>query len=261
MDIKEEVLAKPQYINYLLDKTATYGAIIVQMAVSTTDGTEKIIYDADLGDSPANMYPLVSNTALREILSRPEFSESGIEFYLSGDVPMNATYITVVNGDLIKLIAVAMGLVVLLYFILFRATLAGLLAPIAVVSLSVVTVLAVVGWMEWKLTIFFTMVPTLVIAVGVAQSVHLLLEYQRKMDETGDRHLAVKQALHKVGGPCLMAALTTAVGFWVMSFSQLHGLAQLGLFAPVGVLAAFVLSVTLLVVFMAGNKTYPVEKA
>lgn len=254
LSIKQDVLAKPMYIDYLVDSTATYAAIIVQMERSSTDGIDKIIYDPAKGEDTANLYPVVSDTPLREILARPQFANSGIEFYLSGDVPMNTTYLKVLGEDLTIITLATLVMVMVLSFLLFRATWTGLLAPVAVVLLSIVLTLALLGWLGWPINTFFTLVPTLVIAVGVAQSVHILLEYQRKLGESGDRQLAVKQALHKVGGPCLMAALTTAAGFWVMSFSELRGLAELGWSAPLGILATFVFSVTLLVVFMAGAK-------
>lgn len=259
LTIRQEVLAKPQYVGYLVDESATYGAIIVQMTRSSTDGIEKITYDPEKGEDPNNLYPTVSDNAFREILSRPQFADSGIEFHISGDVPMNTTYLQVLNQDLILITLATLALVVLLSFVLFRATWAGLLAPIVVVMLSVILSIALMGWLGWTISTFVIFLPTLIIAVGVAQSVHILLEFQRKLGETGDRQQAVKLALSKVGGPCFMAALTTAAGFWVMSFSDLRGLAQVGWVAPVGILATFVFSATLLVVFMAGKSKKPIK--
>ena len=257
LNIRKEVLAKPQYVDYLVDSSATYGAIIVQMSRTSTDGVDKIMYDPEKGEDVDNLYPTISDNALREILARPQFAGSGIEFHLSGDVPMNTTYLKVYNQDLIVITLATLGLVILLSFLLFRATWAGLLAPIAVVMLSVILTIAAMGWLGWPINAFFILVPTLIIAVGVAQSVHILLEYQRKLGEIGDSREAVKRALAKVGGPCFMAVLTTAAGFWVMSFSELRGLAEIGWVAPLGILATFVFSATLLVVFMARKSKKP----
>ncbi|MGJ8687667.1 MAG: efflux RND transporter permease subunit, partial [Spongiibacteraceae bacterium] len=253
LDIKTQVMAKPMYIDYLISRNAKYAAIIVQMERNSSDPIDKIIYDKEIGDVGANVYPTVSFNKLKEILARPEFANQGIQFYLSGDVPMNATYISILNDDMAYSIAGTLLVIVLVSMFLFRATLVGIVGPLSVVLLSVILTVGLLGLIGWPIGMFFSMVPTLICAVGVAQSVHILLEYQRQLAATGDRNESVKRALHKVGGPCLMAAVTTAVGFAVMTTSEMKALAEMGVYAPFGILISFFFSTTLLVVFLAGK--------
>jgi len=255
LTIRDSVLAKPMYTNYLVSEEADHAAIILQMEVDMTDTLETITFDKTKPANTENIYPVVSDHALRKILARPEFSESGITFYLSGDVALNTSYMEVVIGDTIVITFIALGLITLLSLLMFRASLAGIFGPITVVIVSIILTVGLLGLTGWKISNFFSLLPTLICAVGIAQSVHILLEFQRRLALSGDRNEAVKAALHKVGGPCLMAALTTAVGLGVMSVSDLRMLAEFGVYAAFGVLATFVFSVTLLVIFLAGKRS------
>ena len=247
--IRDVVLSKPAYVDYLINEEANYAAIVLEMDRSSTDLLEDIVYDPEQGEQMMNLYPQVSDTKVREILARPEYD--GIEFFLSGDVPMNSAYNVLIGNDSAIITLVTLGLIVVLSMVLFRATPAGIFGPITVVILSLVLTVGFIGFIGWDIGLFFAMIPTLICAVGVAQSVHILLEFQRVYTETGDRNGAVKASLRKVGGPCLMAALTTAAGFFVMTVSELKALSELAVYSSVGVLITFLLSVSLLIVFIA----------
>lgn len=258
LKVRDVVLSKPLYVDYLTNKDATYAAIILEMDRTSTDPLERIIYDPEKGPDIMNLYPQVSVVAVNEILSRAEYQ--GIEFFLTGDAPMNTAYNLVISEDVTFILLVALFLIVIVSMLLFRVTLVGILGPITVVLMSVVMTVGFVGFLGWSLGLMFSMVPTLICAVGVAQSVHILLEFQRALPYSNSKSEAVRASLKKVGGPCLMAALTTAAGFLVMYVSELRGLRELAIYSSFGVLITFVFSVTLLLVFLSGDKKKNVEK-
>lgn len=253
LTLREAVLEKPIYRNYLINDTADYAAIIVQMEVSTAHDVETIRLDKNKPADTENLYPVVSDRALREILNRPEFTAQGIEFFISGDVPMNTSYQDLMLGDTVLITGISLLIILGLCATLFRATVAGIVGPLAVVLASVALTIGFLGVLGWKVGNFFTMLPTLLCAVGVAQSVHILLEFQRQLANLGDRKEAAKAALHKVGGPCLMAALTTAAGFAVMLVSDLRMLAEFAVYSSFGIITTFIFSSTLLVIFLGGK--------
>jgi predicted RND superfamily exporter protein len=255
LQTKQAVMSKPLYTNYLVDTDADYASIILQMARASTNTLAEITFDKSKPHTASNLYPNVSDLKVREILARPEFSQQGVEFFVSGDVAMNSSYNNVVLEDMTYITLGALLIIVLLCFILFRATWAGVLGPMAVVITSITLTAGLLGFLNWGMTSFFSLMPTLICSVGIAQSVHVLLEYQRQLEVCNSRDQAIQAALHKVGGPCLMAALTTAAGFAVMSVSDLRMLAEFGIYSAFGVLATFLFSTTLLVVFLAGKSS------
>ncbi len=254
LEIKDKVMSKPVYVDYLINRTGEYAAIFLEMSAASPDPLEEIIHDPEKGEILDNLYPQASDIKVREIMARPEFADSGIEFFLTGDPPMNATYNYMYMEDSTRISLYTLIIIAAISFLLLRTSLVGLLAPISVVVLSVILMMGVIGMMGWTVGLFITMAPSLVCAIGVAQAVHILQEYHRSKAEQGDKGVAVHQAIRKVGGPCMLAALTTAAGFLVMSISELRGLAEFGVYSAVGVLFTFVLSITLMVVFLASGK-------
>lgn len=249
LSLRDSEFMQPLYIGYLVDANAEYAAIILDMERTSTDPLSKLIYKPEDGEGIANLYPQVSDAKIREILARPEYRD--ISFAISGDVAMNSAYNYLLGSDTSYILLATLALIVVLSLLLFRVTLLGMVGPISVVLLSVVLTVGVIGALGWDIGLFFAMIPTLLCAVGVAQSVHILLAYQQAYSHGLNRNQAVKAALTKVGGPCFMAALTTASGFLVMAVSELRGIQEMAVYSSIGVLLTFLLSITLLVVFLA----------
>jgi predicted RND superfamily exporter protein len=125
-----------------------------------------------------------------------------------------------------------------------------------VVALSIVASVGLVAMLGWELDLTFSMLPTLLIAVGVANSVHIISEFRAYHVETGDRREAVSRTMYLVGTPCLLTSLTTAAGFASMSVAPIKSISHFAFYSAFGVITAFVLSVTLLIVLLSlGQRT------
>ena len=184
-----------------------------------------------------------------KVIAQPEYE--GITFYRSGDVPMNSAYNETVDSELGTLILLSFAIVAIIAMTSFRMRFFGLVGPLMVVLLGLILTVGFMGVMGYNMDFFFLMTPTLLTAVGVAQSVHLISEYQICQANGLPRREAIRQTLEHVGVPCLLAALTTAVGFWAMSISKLKAISDLAVYLGVGVLLAFALSITVLCCMLA----------
>ncbi len=249
---REAMLAKPAYRGSLLDDAAQHGAIIVEMTVSANDSLDDIRLDADGGDALSNLYPQASKNKIVEILNRPEYED--IEFRLTGDVAMNSAYNEIITSEAMLVTGLTFALVSLIALVCFRGQLLGLLGPLSVVILGLILTVAFMVLVGYKLGMLFMIAPTLLTAIGVAQSVHLITEFNLLRTRGLSRQEAVQKTLEHVAMPCLLAALTTAVGFLVMAGSSLRGLAELAVYISVGVLLTFIGSITLMVCYMCLGK-------
>jgi len=88
----------------------------------------------------------------------------GIDFYHTGDVPLNAVYNTITVSESSELGAITFVVIGALLLFFFRSPV-GLIGPLAVVVLSVVITVAVLGLVGWELDLMFSMLPTLLVAV------------------------------------------------------------------------------------------------
>ena len=242
--IRDKVMKKPVYVGGLVSADSELGAIIVELNRTSIDPVDEIRLDPDGGDGLGNLYPQVTFKAVEAILARPEFA--GFEFFHTGDVALNATYNTILFGEDLPRLMTATTLVILFSLILVFRRPVGVIGPLMVVAFAMAVSVATIGLIGWDIDFMFGMLPTLLIAVGVADSVHVLTEFDIYQRRLGDPREAIRRTLYLVGPPCLLTSLTTAAGFLSLSFSPLKSIAHLAIYISVGVMAAFVATVTIL---------------
>jgi len=253
--LKPKVLAKRNFHNLLLSPDGRFAAIVIEMSASRLDHIDDLKLDPQGSSLSSNLYPGVSYNKVKEILARPEYQR--IDFYLTGDVSINAERNRMVTSNTAMVVVVSLIVVLLLCIYFFNATLVGIVGPLFIVLMSIVSTVGLMSLLGWPIGVFFGMVPSLLCAIGIAQSVHILIDYQRALIETHDRNIAIISAIKKVGGPCLLAASTTAISFLVMQTSQMQAMREMGWYTAAGILFAFALSVCLLAALMSrsGNAT------
>jgi predicted RND superfamily exporter protein len=235
-------LAKPLYVGGLVSADASFGAISIDMDRSSTDPPEKIRLDPNGGDALGNLYPQVTHEKIEEILARPDYA--GLRFYHSGDVPMNAVYNRIIEREngLLQWISTAVIGVVLA---LFLRSVVGVVAPLAVVNIAVFATVAFIAIAGWKIDMMFGQIPNILVTVGVAEAVHILVEFRALFQRLGNRREAIVQALYLIGAPCLLTSATTAMGFLALQVSPIVTLAHMAVYSAAGVLIAFALTMTL----------------
>jgi predicted RND superfamily exporter protein len=254
LEIRRKVLAKPLYVGGLASESGQHAAVIIEMEKSSVDPVEEIRLDPDGGDGLDNLYPQVTNDKIEEILARPEYR--GIEFYHTGDVPINGVLNTIIATGAAKRGSIAAVIITGALLFFFRRPI-GVVGPMAVVMLSIAVSVGTMGLLGWNTDLIFGMLPSLLIAVGVADAVHIVSEFRAYHAELGDRREAVRRTLYLVGTPCLLTSLTTAAGLGAMWVAPIKTLAHFAVYSAVGVLAAFLLSVTLLMVFLSFGRRQP----
>jgi predicted RND superfamily exporter protein len=81
----------------------------------------------------------------------------------------------------------------------------------------------------------------IILIVSAATIIHIVIHYDRLCQSVREPLEAMRQALKVVGGPCLMCALTTSVGFASIMVSSVPMVRQVGLIMSTGVLMSFVI--------------------
>jgi outer membrane lipoprotein-sorting protein len=89
-------------------------------------------------------------------------------------------------------------------------------------------------------------VPTMIMTLGVADSVHVLSAAQRAMVRGLSKRDALRESLRLNVTPVILTSVTTAIGFLSMNFSEVPPFRDLGNMTAIGILAAGVLSLTVL---------------
>ena len=135
-----------------------------------------------------------------------------------------------------------MALVALLTF----RTARGVLVPMLSIGIAQLWTIGIVVSTGRSLTLVTSIVPPLVNTVGFAYVVHVLAEYDTVLRARDARAgpEAVARALRGVALPVFMCAATTAIGCLSLCTSLLPVIREFGVFSALGVISAFVASVT-----------------
>ncbi len=137
-----------------------------------------------------------------------------------------------------------LALLALLLFFSFR-NIRGVLIPLTVVILSELWMLGTMAISGIPIYTVTTLLPVLILAVGIADSVHLLTHIRTEAgrDTNIDKHTAIIRGMQGMWSPILMTTLTTAAGFLAMLTSELLPMRFFGVFAAVGIAYAFIITV------------------
>ncbi len=118
----------------------------------------------------------------------------------------------------------------------------GVLVPAATVILSVVWTMGLVAVLGFKLNLLGVLVPTLLLCVGIGDSMHVVAELRQVRGEGLGLKAGLARTLDLVTRPIVITTVTTAAGFLAFLATDLAPLRELGLQAAVGVVIALVMT-------------------
>lgn len=108
------------------------------------------------------------------------------------------------------------------------------------VSLSLPVAVAAMVLRGQAVTIVNSMVPTMVLIIGVADAIHMLECFGRHVRDGRPRDEAVREMFGDMALPCLLTSLTTIVGVLALTTAGIEALRDFGLNVAVGIAAVYV---------------------
>jgi predicted RND superfamily exporter protein len=234
-DIQEDLEAKKKIaindkliLHQLINDDAT--ATMIAIKLSSSVGA----------DEEVNIYVMEQLENIRDEYE----AKTGYTFYISGLSAVTASLVNVAVHDALVLIPLAVVIVVVLLFLLFRDPI-GVAVPAVVILFTSLLVLSMQMLLGHKLNNFTVNIPSFVAAIAIADSMHLFLAWVYYRAKDIENQEALYLALKNNFLPIAMTSLTTAIGFATLSISAIEPIATLGIAITAGALIAFLLSVTL----------------
>jgi predicted RND superfamily exporter protein len=176
-----------------------------------------------------------------EALTKPY---QGPENILLAGVPMvNVHTSNYMGGDMAKLTPIVILLVMLVMYLSFRM-LKGVFIPISVVLVALIWTLGVMGLVGRPITLVVSFMPVMLIAIGIADGIHLITEYKILWVKLKDHDRAILETMQRLTWPVILTSLTTMAGFASIATSNLRSIKDFGIYTTVGVFAAMIFSLT-----------------
>ena len=147
--------------------------------------------------------------------------------------------------DMALFTLLAVASIALFLGLLFRR-LSGVFLPLLVVILSLLSSIALIPILGHSLGLPTQILPSFLVAIGVGGAVHLMAIFYQGLRAGMDPRAAVVHAGGHSGLAIMMTSFTTAGALVSFAWSDLAPVETLGVVAPLGVLIALVLTLTLL---------------
>jgi predicted RND superfamily exporter protein len=114
--------------------------------------------------------------------------------------------------------------------------------PLICVFLSLVWTMGIVGFTGTPLHVITALLPPVVMVVSVSVAIHLLNQFLEELAAGVQGVEAIQNAVSHVGTACFLTTLTTTLGFFSLLVSPIPAMREFALFAGLGVLLSFVVS-------------------
>jgi uncharacterized protein len=164
------------------------------------------------------------------------------------------------NRVMLPLVALT---VIFLLWLCFRS-IRGVWIPLFVVVAAVIWTFGMLGLVGLKITIISTSIPIVLVAMGIADGIHVISEYYHHLRDGMQNKDAVVATMGEMNGPVVMTSLTTAAGFGALASSPIIPIREYGAAVAFGILAAMVVSLVFIpavLIVLGAPKRIPEKRA
>ena len=139
----------------------------------------------------------------------------------------------------------------------------GIWMPMLVVGVTVIWTLGFMMMLNLTLDFISNIIPTIILIIGISNVIHFLTHFLMESEAGLDKIAAIKASIKKIGTATVFTSLTTIIGFLSLLFSNVMPLVNLGLYASLGLVFAFLITYTLFpaILVLYTPKTNSVKKS
>jgi len=172
-------------------------------------------------------------------------SEYGAKVRLTGPVPIaNEEFATVADGAIVNGIGTILVVLLILWMALHSSKIIAAVFANLFIGLSITTAIGL--WMVGSLNLLSIAFAVLFVGLGVDFGIQFSVRYRSERFKSNDLQTALQMAAEYSAIPLSLAAMATASGFLSFLPTDYKGVSELGKIAGVGMLVAFLSSITVL---------------
>jgi len=227
--IKKIAISEPLLVNKIISDTGHVSVVNVTVQLP--------------GINPMAETPEVA-ASVRAIQANFLAEHPEVDVYLSGMIMMNTSFGESSIGDSSTLIPLMFVVVIVTIGLLLR-TITGTLSTVLIIIMSIASTMGIAGWLGFYLTGPSSSAPTMIMTLAVADCIHILTSMFYEMRQGADKRTAIARSIHINFQPIFLTSITTAIGFLSMNFSDSPPFRDLGNLVAIGVMLAFVFSITI----------------
>ena len=272
-DIKKRAMESHFYKDLLISQDGKMTTVIIETDAYSHVGLKKVSVEDEFNDGFDDA-STQNSVVKKEFLTDQENHEllesvatiankyraKGLEIYVAGSPVVNNELKAQMKADMQKFMRITFLIILVFLFLVFKR-LSAVFYPLLVILLSLITTVGTMAWAGVAFKLPTQIVPSLLLAVSVGATVHILSIFFDQFNKTGNKKEALSYTLGHSGLAIAMTSITTAIGVGSFSGSAVAPISDLGIFASLGVMVSLLLTLTLLPALLSITKLKPKEQA
>ena len=213
--------------------------LINGLLISPPGDAAAVILTLDYSPDDPEAVPAIMERALT-LKEETLAGNTDLQIGLTGSAPLSQAFQEASLEDGAVLFPITIAIVIVGFFIMWRSVGAAI-APIVIVVAASASTMGFAGWLGFPITPLLSIVPVLLLTIGVADLVHLNNGFVR-FSRAGSLDDAVAQSYRHNIQPILITTISTAAGFFSFTFADSPPLRQFGIVATFGVAVTMVIA-------------------
>ena len=234
----------PENLSELKQKAIKHSDLVLK-TISENGEVTGINLTLFLPDGESSQASLEAVDAARQLLQaiRSDYPEFLIE--LGGSATSNVTMGEAIGQDISSLLIISFAVMLVIMLVMLR-TISGVVLVTALIGMSVLITMGLFGWAGYTLTPPTGFVPTAIMTIAVADTIHILVSYYFHLREGEEKREALLNSLRINFAPVFITSITTMVGVLALNTSDSPPYRDMGNMIAVGVMVAWALTITFL---------------
>ncbi len=233
--IKQNVFNEPTLLNRLISQDGASTGVNVRTVLP--EGTSK----------HTSKEAVLAARALADSI-RPDFP--GFDILVGGSLTSNVTMGEAIKQDVETLLGLSYLVMIITMVILLR-TFSGMLLTLMIISFSVLSTMGLFGWLGFTMTPPTGFVPTAILTIAVADTIHILISYYYELNHGKSKFEAIQEALRINFSPVFITSITTVIGVLCLNTSDSPPYRDMGNMIAAGVFFAWLYSISFLPAMLA----------
>jgi len=256
--LRKRALSNKMYRNMLLSEDGTFTTIVIRTRSHSTEeppedllagfesDDEIKVTPADRDASPMYLTDRENSDAVLAAESiASKYGDDSTTVHIVGSPVVTHFLKQSMMSDMRKFMLLAVTTVAVFLFIMF-GRISGVILPLLIVFLSLGSTAGIMAALGVPIKLPTQILPSFLLAVGVGTSVHILAIFYQHFEKNGDKREAITYSLGHSGLAVVMTNITTASGLLSFSTAEVAPIADLGIFAAIGAMLAFMYPLVLL---------------
>lgn len=233
--IRRNVFAEPTLLHNLISEDGASTGINVRTILP--EGSSKT----------TSIEAVTAARALAESI-RPDFPD--FEILVGGSLTSNVTMGEAIEQDIKNLLGLSYLVMIIIMVVLLR-TFSGMLLTLLIISFSVLATMGLFGWMGFTMTPPTGFVPTAILTIAVADTIHILISYYYELNHGKTKFEAIQESLRINFSPVFITSITTVIGVLCLNTSDSPPYRDMGNMIAAGVFFAWFYSISFLPAMLA----------